>query len=194
MARAYPELFILRHGQTAWNREKRAQGHLDSPLTALGLEQARTQNALLKQAGLPDGVSFHCSPLGRARQTAELALAGLAQEIRHDDRLMEVSVGDCEGMLLSDCAERWPGVFDTGVWGEWCFLAPGGEGFAAFSGRLQSWLDDLRGPAVVVAHGMVSLILRGLVLGLDMQDSLALPGGQGVVYHVKDGEHRRLAA
>ncbi len=190
----YRELFILRDGQTEWNREKRAQGHMDSPLTELGRQQARTQNALLKQAGLPADTAFHCSPLGRARQTAALAFDGLAREVVYDDRLKEVSVGACEGLPLEDCQRRWPVVFDTGLWGEWCFLAPGGEGHAAFAARITSWLDDLRGPTVVVAHGMVSLIMRGLVLGLDLADSLALPGGQGVVYHVKDGVHRRLAA
>ncbi len=189
-----PEIFILRHGQTEWNREKRAQGRMDSPLTDLGREQARAQNTLLKSAALPPDTRYYCSPLGRTRQTAELALAGLADDVILDARLMEVSVGECEGQLLADCAARWPAVFDTGMWGEWCFLAPGGEGFHAFSQRLQSWLDELATPAVIVGHGMVSLILRGLVLGLDMEASLALPGGQGVVYHVKDGVHRRLGA
>ena len=193
MALDYPELFILRHGQTEWNREKRAQGHMNSPLTELGVEQARAQNMLLRQAGLPENVAFHCSPLGRARQTAELALAGLAETIHYDDRVMEICVGECEGMLLEDCAARWPAVFDSGIWGEWCFLAPGSEGFDAFSKRILSWLDDLTGPTVVVAHGMVSLVMRGLVLGLDMEGSLALPGGQGVVYHIKEGVHRKLA-
>ncbi len=194
MSRAYPELFILRHGQTEWNREKRAQGRLDSPLTELGRAQAKTQNMLLRQARLPAGTTFQSSPLGRARQTAEIAFDGLARTIGFDERLMEVSVGQCEGMLLSECARRWPDVFDTGIWGEWCFLAPGSEGFAAFSRRILSWLDDLNGPTVVMAHGMVSLVMRGLVLGLDMQDSLALPGGQGVVYHLKNGTHTRLEA
>jgi probable phosphoglycerate mutase len=146
MGTNYPELFILRHGQTEWNREKRAQGWMDSPLTDLGREQARTQNELLQQAGLPADTSFHCSPLGRTRQTAALALAGLTRDIHFDERLKEVSVGECEGLLIDDCIKRWPEVFATGLWGEWCFIAPGSEGFAAFSARIQSWLDELSGP------------------------------------------------
>ena len=194
MAKTYPELFILRHGQTEWNREKRAQGHKDSPLTDKGRQQAREQNLLLQQAALPRDTQFWCSTAGRARQTAALAFDGLTDTVRFDNRLKEVGVGECEGMLIEDCIARWPEVFGTGLWGEWCFIAPGGEGLEMFSGRISSWLDELQGPTVVVEHGMVSLIMRGLVLGLDLADSLALPGGQGVVYHVKDGAHRRLGA
>ena len=69
-----PPLFLLRHGQTVWNREGRMQGRLDSPLTPLGQVQAARQGAILRA----NGVAFpaRTSPRGRARTTA--ALAGLA--------------------------------------------------------------------------------------------------------------------
>ncbi|MGB3177179.1 MAG: histidine phosphatase family protein, partial [Albidovulum sp.] len=58
--------------------------------------------------------------------------------------------------------------------------------------RLRDYLADLTGPTVIIAHGMVSLFLRGAVLGLDLDGIAGLPGGQGVVYHLKDGIQTRL--
>jgi probable phosphoglycerate mutase len=74
----------------------------------------------------------------------------------------------------------------------WHCRAPGGEGYESFAGRIGDWLDEQTAPAIVVAHGMVSGVLRGLALGLDIDGIANLPGGQGIVYHVKDGIHRRI--
>ncbi len=194
MGRDYPELFILRHGQTEWNRKRRMQGHMNSPLTQLGREQAAMQNRLLASAVLPAETVFHSSTAGRARETAAIAFAGLARKVHFDDRLQEVSVGECEGLLFEECNAIWPDLFDAHPDMRWTFHAPGGESFDRFSGRLADWLAEQSHPMVVVAHGIVSHVLRGLVLGLDQEQILALPGGQGVVYHVKDGVHRRLGA
>lgn len=190
----FPELFILRHGQTEWNAERRIQGHSESVLTALGRQQAQTQGQLLREIGLPSGTGFHCSTAIRARQTAELALAGLADpdQVRFDSRLREIGVGECEGLVRSECEQRWPDLFAEYGPVEWIFRAPGGEGLAAFQARLGAWLVEQDGPRVVVAHGMVSMVLRGMVLGLSLEESLALPGGQGVLYHLVGGVHRRI--
>ena len=77
---ACPEVLVLRHGQTEWNAAGRLQGHLDSPLTEIGLRQAQRQNETLLDYDL-DGFRFITSPQGRARKTAQLALAGIVAEI-----------------------------------------------------------------------------------------------------------------
>ncbi len=190
----YPELFILRHGQTEWNAAGRIQGHMESVLTDLGREHARAQGRILRDIDLPVGTRFHCSTAIRARQTAALALIGLpgAESVQFDDRLREIGVGECEGLLRSECQQRWPHLFEGDHPAEWIFDAPGGEGFEAFRARITAWLDEQDGPRVVVAHGIVSKVLRGIVLGLDRAASLDLPGGQGMLYHLADGVHRRL--
>ena len=192
----HPELFILRHGQTEWNAEGRIQGHRESVLTALGRRQAAAQGRILKRAGLPAGTRFHCSTAIRARQTARIALAGIAgaEALRLDPRLREIGLGACEGLLREECRQRWPGLFDEGAPLPWLFRAPGGEGLGPFRARLAGWLAEQDGPAVVIAHGVVSKLLRGLALSLSLSESMALPGGQGVVWHLKDGAHRCLAA
>ena len=84
----YPELLILRHGETEWNREGRMQGALDSPLTYVGRAQALAQGAALRAAGIGP-VRWFSSPQGRALETARLA-SGEAR-VTADDRLREES-------------------------------------------------------------------------------------------------------
>ncbi len=188
----HPELFILRHGQTEWNAAGRMQGALDSPLTGLGREHAVVQARILRALDLPADVTFHCSPQGRARQTAGIALAGLSAAVKIDDRLREVSVGRFEGLTLTDLQQGWPEIMNGASPLSWHFRAPGGESFDAFRARIADWLAEQTAPAVVVTDGMVSAVLCGLVLGLDIDGIAGLPRGQGIVYHVRDGIHRRI--
>ena len=188
-----PDLFILRHGQTEWNAIRRMQGALDSPLTDLGREQAARQAVLLERAGVRGAThSFHVSPQGRARQTAEIALAGLGTTPAVDERLREISLGDWDGLTQAEIEKRSPGIFADSHPFLWMDAAPGGEGFDAFDRRVRTFLADLRAPAVIIAQGMVSLFLRGAVLGLDPDGIAALPGGQGVVYQISGGRQTRL--
>lgn len=188
-----PELYILRHGQTEWSAAGRMRGALDSPLTALGREQAAQQADILLRTGIgADSHAFHVSPQGRVRQTADIALAPLRVVPMVDDRLREISPGVWDGMTHTEIEAGRPGVFGDDHPFLWQDSAPGGDGFTAFDRRLRSFLTDLTGPAVIVAHGMVSLFLRGAVPGLDLDGIAGLPGGQGMVYHIKDGIQTRL--
>ncbi len=168
------------------------QGHMDSPLTDLGRAQAKRQGRILHAQDLPADTTYHCSPQGRARQTAELVLSGLSEAPTYDDRLKEVSVGNFEGRTMAELIAGWPDLMTLKSAYSWHYRAPGGERFEDFSARIAEWLDSLTEPTVVVTHGMVSKVLRELVLDLDVEGIANLPGGQGVVYHVKEGVHRRL--
>ena len=86
-------IFLIRHGQTEFNLQRRLQGRMDSPLTELGIEQARRMGRVLKQAvSDPETWTIISSPLGRTRRTAEIVCEtiGLGCEIETDDRLMEI--------------------------------------------------------------------------------------------------------
>lgn len=189
----HPELYVLRHGQTEWNAIGRMQGALDSPLTALGREQAARQGAILARAGVTaTNHAFRVSPQGRARQTAAIALEGIGAEARIDPRLREISLGRYDGLTHAEIAERFPYAFDESDPFLWYDTPPEGEGFAALRSRISAFLADLTGPTVIIAHGMVSRFLRGEVLGLDLAGIAALPGGQGVVYHLRNRRQTRL--
>lgn len=185
MAMSLPEMWILRHGETEWNVEGRLQGHLDSPLTETGLRQARAQGAILETC-LPEGVSVLSSPSGRAWETARIAVAGLGLEVVAEPDLREIDMGEWHGELISDLAARLPEDMteDPHLWK---FTAPGGERLEQMEARLSRLLARLAGPTVMVTHGVTSRALRCLALGLPLERMGEVPGGQGVVHHVKDG-------
>lgn len=187
----FPELYILRHGETEWNAEGRMQGALNSPLTVVGRGQAKRQKDIMQPIDL-NGFDVFCSPQGRAFETAAVALAGLVGHVRTDDRLREIEVGDWSGKIRSELAA--PGEFKDTPDGalELYERAPNGEGFAALELRCVDFLNDLKGPAVLVTHGITSRMLRATVLGLGIAGLAAMPGGQGVVYHLKNGVQKRL--
>lgn len=87
------KLYLVRHGETDWNLENRAQGQVDNPLNATGIRQAEK---LREKLAAYDFDICYCSPLKRAIQTAELAL-GNRIKIIFDDNLKERNFGDLEG-------------------------------------------------------------------------------------------------
>ncbi|MEO0939704.1 MAG: histidine phosphatase family protein [Pseudomonadota bacterium] len=185
----YPHCLILRHGETAWNREGRIQGERDSPLTALGRAQAAAQGRIL--AGLGTGsFDWIVSPQGRAQATARIA-AGPGATLRTDARLAEISMGDWSGMLRAELAAANPALFESeGL--AWYDHAPGGEGLEALARRTRALLDDLTGPAILVTHGITSRMLRCHLQGLPPEAFETVGGGQGVVYALSGGAQRVL--
>lgn len=98
-------IYVIRHGQTDWNAERRLQGQKDIPINAIGREQAR-QNGIALAAilnGDDTEFDFVASPLGRTRETMEIMRSAMRlppKEYRTDERLVEVSFGDWEGYTL----------------------------------------------------------------------------------------------
>lgn len=100
------KLALIRHGQTDWNRELRLQGSSDIPLNDTGREQARQAVELLSASEWDVIVS---SPLGRARETAQIIADGLGLKLGPAyDLLIERDYGDAEGATEEVIAERWP--------------------------------------------------------------------------------------
>ncbi len=187
----YPDLLILRHGETIWNREGRMQGEQDSPLTDAGRAQARHQGALMAAFGCA-GFTWFSSPQGRAWQTAELANTQGAP-VTADARLVEITMGDWSGLPFDTIRSQAPHLFEPDEGLGWYDHAPGGEGLAAVALRTRSFLDALSGPAVVVTHGITSRILRCHLLGQPWESFDTLEGGQGVIYHVSKRQQQTLS-
>jgi len=148
---------------------------------------------------LPDVASARivASPLGRARRTAEiigghLAALGLA----FDDRLREISVGSWDGLTYRDIAIGCPGIFDGDGRYEWYFRAPGGEPYDAFAARAGQWLSETADAPflIVVTHGIVRRVLRGLYAGLPREAALMLPVPQDKIFRLTLGEIEELPA
>lgn len=183
----FPELYILRHGETVWNSENRMQGELNSPLTPKGEAQAAQQGAILREFDLA-GFALIVSPQGRAVQTAGIALGAFAQDIRTDDRLREIGVGDWSGLCRDDLPM---GSGPDALMAQY-EAAPNGEGIVALGMRVAAFLRDLKGPAVLVTHGITSRVLRSSIAGDAAIGASSIHGGQGCVYHLKDGVQKLL--
>jgi broad specificity phosphatase PhoE len=187
-------LYLVRHGQTEFNAEGRFQGHLDSPLTALGVDQAeRVGNLLHPLVDDLDRVRVISSPLGRTLHTARIIAgrSGLAGDPQIEPRLIEISVGAWEGRtrdeILAEHPAPSPGML---------FESPGGETYDQVSARLSSWLSEID-PAdglqrIVVTHGVAGRVLRGLYAGLVKDEVLTLPTPQDAVFRLSDGRIERL--
>ncbi|SDI00178.1 histidine phosphatase family protein [Lutimaribacter saemankumensis] len=181
-----PPLYLLRHGQTDWNRDRRIQGQMESDLTELGRTQAARQGEILGALPLPDGIAAFASPQRRTRQTAEIALGAAGLNPVFDDRLKEVGLGRWEGHLYADMAKAEPEAFQGKSILQICLNSPG-ETPEALRARIASFLDDLTGPAVVVSHGVALTVLRGLVLNASADAMEAMSRDQGVVWELRDG-------
>lgn len=186
--KALPELLIVRHGETEWNRLGRVQGQNNSPLTALGQQQARRVGEILRSPGVITPAHHAVvSPLGRAQETADIALSGLPLSRSTDDRLAEIDVGDAMRLTKAEAFERFPTLARLTGNMAWHFNCPGGESYDDFSGRIESWLSEVAKPTVVIAHGVVSRVMRSIILGLGLEGVDHLAGGQGVVHRIRDG-------
>lgn len=196
---APPLLYYMRHGETDWNVERRLQGQRDIPINTRGREQARRSGEILRELLARDAIDparldFVSSPLGRARETMELAraAAGLAPRgYRLDSQLAEISFGQWEGFTLAELRTRQPDAVEARERDKWGFTPPDAESYATMSLRIRAWYDALTRDTVAVAHGGT---LRGLVVQLGIASAEEAPFldiGQGVVYAIRPGSMSR---
>ncbi|AXI46957.1 histidine phosphatase family protein [Sulfitobacter sp. SK012] len=186
MARTYPKIWFLRHGQTEWNAQYRLQGQLDSALTPRGISDAQDQARIMPDI-LAQSPQVFASPLGRVRQTAQIALGG-APYIE-DPRLMEIHAGAWQGMLRSDIYKQHPEFIEDGASALDIYeAAEGGEGLAALEARIVDFLSELTVPTVIVAHGLLGQVLRGHVCNVPAPEVGQLSNEQGCVYLLENGQ------
>jgi len=190
-------IYLIRHGQTELNREGRYQGRIDSALTALGIAQAQAVGRRLAQIKADAGGDWRLetSSQGRAVQTARLIAeaAGLG-EPQPDERLIEASYGELEGLTRPEVDARWPELAGLrGTFGR----APGGETMEALTARAAAWLADHRDAAVrtiAVSHASTGRVLRGLYLGLPIEAVRELETPQDAFHWLHDGVIERIEA
>ena len=151
---------LARHGETPYNAQRRFQGHLPVPLTALGREQAAELAAVAAQR---EWAALWCSPLARARETADVVAAAIGLQAREDARFAETETGDWTDRTFDEVEAAEPEAFAAWRSGDPQFRFPGGESFAEQLARVTAGLADVRRgplPALVVCHrGVIRLAL-----------------------------------
>ena len=195
-----PPLYLLRHGETLWNREHRIQGWQDSPLTERGVRQARAMGRRLADL-LPDPTvaTLYTSPQGRAVASADLVVSAFSRPFADrivDPDLRERRFGTWEGRSHAELEVEAPGWRNALAEAGWTAAAPGGESLAHLSQRVDRWWRTVPRDrvVVVVAHGQVSRVFRALLLGLGPDAALALPSAaQDAFFRFGDGALETIA-
>jgi broad specificity phosphatase PhoE len=194
-------IFIARHGETVFNAAKRMQGDaVDTPLTRAGFSQAdRMGEALAEWLGTRQSLNLWSSPSGRALQTLAIICEHLEadwHQAAHDKRLQEINVGAWEGRYYADIAEGQGPILDPHV-GLFTVQPPGGEWYDDIARRLQHWIDEtahIRGDRLVIMHGISSRVLRGMLLGMEVDPVLKAPVApglpQGTMVMIGGGEEK----
>jgi glucosyl-3-phosphoglycerate phosphatase len=169
-------IFIARHGETVFNAAARMQGDsMDTPLTRTGFAQADAMGkGLADWLGTKQSLHLWSSPSGRALQTLAIVAEHIGldwHEAHHDARLQEINVGHWTGRTYAEIiAENGSDILDRDA-GLFNIRPPGGEWYDEIAARLTSWMEEtasMRGDRLVLMHGMSSRVLRGLLLGLDV--------------------------
>jgi len=168
------EILLIRHGETAWNREAIFRGRADIPLSARGREQARLLGEALSSQPVR-ALSLHplravyASPLSRARETAAPLAEGLGLEVVAEPRLIDMSFGEWEGKPLDEVRGTWPSLYRAWLAEPQTFRAPGGESLEEVLGRALPAMTEIaarhEGAAALVSHRVVCKALLCAALG-----------------------------
>lgn len=132
-------LYIVRHGETEWNKIGRYQGITNVPLNEYGIAQAKACGNALKDVHFDRILS---SDLSRALVTAETIRGNRQLEIKTDERLREINFGDWEKLLFTEIEERWPGLIDQMYRRPDIVKVPNGESFQEVQDRAWSAVSD----------------------------------------------------
>ncbi|MER8704308.1 MULTISPECIES: histidine phosphatase family protein [unclassified Mesorhizobium] len=191
----YPLVYIVRHGQTAWNAEARLQGQADTDLNELGREQAsRNGRRLAELIDKPEDFDFVASPMRRTRETMERLRAAMKLDpyaYRTEPLLVELSFGDWQGFTFAELEANNPGSTRRRRLDKWNFQPPGegAESYQMLLERVKPWFDALDRQTVCVTHGGIMRVMFRLVLGMSEQDAVSMEVPQDRVLRL-DG--RRL--
>jgi probable phosphoglycerate mutase len=166
-------LILVRHGETDTNKARLALGQADVELNEHGRWQAQRLAISLKNE--PIG-AIYCSPLKRALATAEPIASSHGLEVQVDKGLIEMDIGEMEGLTFQQVGERYPHFLQAWLGGQAASEAmPGGERLLDVQDRAWQAIERIRqrqehGTVAAVTHNFVILTLLCRVLGLELAD------------------------
>ena len=181
---ALTTVYLVRHGETDWNASDRCQGSVDVPMNAAGVAQIASLLEVLRPIRFDAAFT---SPLGRARQTAEILLGDSGVQPIELEELAELCYGTCQGQTSAE----WQG--DTGAhWlaDPWSLTFPEGESLVQLRGRVSSAIEEIldthEGSCILVSgHGHANRVLIIDALGLEPGTFWDIPQPNGSAYRLQ---------
>ena len=186
-------LFLVRHAESTWNRQKKMQGRKDPPLSPYGRQEAMRLAKRFK--GLKFAAAY-ASPLRRAHETAQVIL-GKRRKIACDEGLVEIGLGEWEGRTVSQVKKVYGDAFAR--WAEMPsrVVIPGGEDFKDFVARVKGTMRAIErkhrdGNVLLVCHGGVISTYATQILNLPPDDiwCLTVRNASLTIVDVVPGGHR----
>jgi len=161
-------LYLTRHGQTEWNLQARFQGHMGSPLTEKGINNAKNLSDKLKEVEFS---KIYSSPQKRAYDTAEIIKRDKDIEIITDDRLKEMNFGEWEGVKAEKIKKNHSQMFDN-LWNNPLdYSIESGESYQDVYDRVIPVIEEIKNKyddndkVLLVAHGIVLAIIMMYIQG-----------------------------
>lgn len=176
--------FLVRHGETDWNRKERIQGHADTHLNETGIAQAEATADFLRDTHIDLIVS---SDLARAKETAEIIARATGAEVIFDEALREMDFGDLEGMFIPEVNEKYGDFLGRP------YKELGGEVFEEVEERAMGALHKYRKDhehknIVIVSHGaLMGLVIKN-IRKIDHAKSAGLNIGNAEAIKLEIGE------
>jgi probable phosphoglycerate mutase len=186
----YPNLkiksnwFLVRHGETDWNKEDRILGHTDIPLNETGREQAEVTAFFLKDKHIDLILS---SDLSRTKETAEIIARATGAEVILDKALREINCGSLDGMSIPEVNKKYGNFLDRP------YKELGGETFEEVEERaMKAWRnhrkDHEHKNVVIVSHGAFLGLVMKNIRNIDHAESTGLNIGNAEVIKLEIGE------
>jgi broad specificity phosphatase PhoE len=174
-------LYIVRHGETEWNKESRIQGRLNSSLTTKGREYAKLLGECLKDKKFTHIIS---SPSQRTIETAELIKGNRNIQVVTDERIMEMHMGTWQGMTKNEIKALYPREYDHFIKKPDGYQNEGAESFVDMNKRATEFLNELKnsklsGNLLVVTHGLLIKTLFTVFKGIEIKDLWTEPTVEG---------------
>lgn len=159
-------IYIVRHGETDWNREGIYQGHTDTPLNEDGRKTAERLGYTLSKIKIS---CIYSSDLLRARETAEIINRFLNVPVCYTQDLRELNFGDWTGISIWEMEEKDPELFRRWQEDPWNISPPGGETFRELTERVMNILEEITRrhrdeDVLIVSHaGPIKAMIFGLI-------------------------------
>ncbi|MGE7945662.1 histidine phosphatase family protein [Lysinibacillus sp. NPDC093688] len=168
--------YLVRHGETMWNKEQRLQGWLDSPLSENGILQTEKLRDHLKNISFTAAFS---SSSGRAKETLQILLTDLQLPINYEDNLREIFLGDWQGKKVEDIMTSHPDYeLYTNYPGQ--FVATHTESFGMVTERAMCSLKKIaekypENNVLIVSHAVTIKCIINAILGRSVDKLWAEP-------------------
>lgn len=184
-------LFIIRHGETAWNADGRIQGHTDVALTEAGVEQAWLAAERLRTEKID---AVYSSDLKRASGTGEAIALIHRVPITTTPLLREANLGEWQGLTLKEAAERYPDEHAAYMKDSVANRPPGAERLEDVIARCRRFLDNIQerhptGNIAVACHGgsVRGILAAAFGKGPELYRQIRLDNGGITILEITDG-------